>query len=60
MPIEMNAKFFGVYSGKGGVGKTTVTMLMLANLLKHGKRVYVLDMDLHTPSLHRMLKDFKG
>lgn len=44
-----------VLSGKGGVGKSSVTT-QLALALKHqGKKVGVLDIDLTGPSIPRML-----
>lgn len=39
------------YSGKGGVGKTTVTGLMALELSRAGKSVVVLDADINTPSI---------
>ncbi len=42
----MDGKIIVVTSGKGGVGKTTVTASVGAALAKQGKRVAVLDMDI--------------
>lgn len=39
-----------VMSGKGGVGKSSVTALIAATLAKQGKRVGVLDADITGPS----------
>ncbi len=44
-----------VASGKGGVGKSTVTANLAVALAARGKRVGVLDADVHGPSQPRML-----
>ena len=44
-----------VMSGKGGVGKRLVTVNLAAALAAEGKRVGVLDADLHGPTVPRML-----
>ena len=44
-----------VMSGKGGVGKSLVTVNLAATLAAEGKRVGVLDADLHGPTVPRML-----
>lgn len=43
-----------VYSGKGGVGKTTTTVNIARLLLEMGKSVYLLDADVNTPSVHKI------
>lgn len=43
-----------VMSGKGGVGKTTVTVNLANELSKMGCRVGVLDTDLHGPNVAKM------
>jgi ATP-binding protein involved in chromosome partitioning len=43
-----------VISGKGGVGKSTVTANLGAALAKKGYRVGVLDADIHGPSIPRL------
>lgn len=51
---RIGCKLF-VMSGKGGVGKSSVTVNLAAALAASGKRVGVLDVDLHGPSVPRML-----
>lgn len=44
-----------VMSGKGGVGKTTVTVELAKQLAAAGLRVGILDTDLHGPNVAKML-----
>lgn len=44
-----------VASGKGGVGKSTVTVNLACELARDGKRVGILDADLYGPSITRMM-----
>lgn len=58
--IENNAennikKVIGVMSGKGGVGKSTVSVLMAKQLRAQGYSVGVLDADITGPSIPRLL-----
>ena len=44
-----------IVSGKGGVGKSTVTVNLAAALAMQGRRVGVLDADINGPSIAKML-----
>jgi ATP-binding protein involved in chromosome partitioning len=44
-----------IISGKGGVGKSTVTVNLATVFAMQGKRVGVLDADIHGPSVPRLL-----
>jgi septum site-determining protein MinD len=53
------ARVIGIVSGKGGVGKTTVTVNLAIALSKFGKRVIAVDCNLSTPHLAYYLGAYK-
>lgn len=47
----------GIAAGKGGVGKSSLTVNLALCLQKMGKRVGILDADLYGPSIRKMLPE---
>lgn len=54
-PYSIVKHVIGVMSGKGGVGKSTVAVLLAKSLLKQGYKVGILDADITGPSIPRLL-----
>ena len=54
-PLAHVGCVIAVASGKGGVGKSTVTVNLAHALIAAGKRVAILDADIYGPSIPRML-----
>ncbi|MCC6008693.1 MAG: Mrp/NBP35 family ATP-binding protein [Rhodobacteraceae bacterium] len=54
-PIAGVDRIVAVASGKGGVGKSTVSSNLAVALARHGRRVGLLDADIYGPSQPRMM-----
>lgn len=54
-PIEGVKKIVAISSGKGGVGKSTVSSNLAVALTQAGKRIGLLDADIYGPSQPRMM-----
>ncbi|MFQ5431320.1 MAG: P-loop NTPase [Nitrospinota bacterium] len=54
-PIEGVKNTIPIASGKGGVGKSTVSVNLAIALAKAGHKVGLLDLDAYGPSIHTML-----
>lgn len=54
-PLNNIDKVIGVMSGKGGVGKSTVSVLIAKQLSEQGYKVGILDADITGPSIPRLL-----
>ncbi len=53
--IKPIKSIIGVFSGKGGVGKTTIAVNLAATLASQGSRVGLLDADVDCPNVHQAL-----
>lgn len=54
-PMNRIKKVIGVMSGKGGVGKSTISVLLAKQLKTKGYKVGILDADITGPSIPRLL-----
>ena len=54
-PYSNVKRVIGVMSGKGGVGKSTVSVLLAKALVKQGYKVGIMDADITGPSIPRLL-----
>jgi len=52
---ESNARIISITSGKGGVGKTSISVNMAATISREGKKVLVIDADLGLSNVEIML-----
>lgn len=52
--VSLPERVIAIASGKGGVGKSTLTLLLALSLAKKGVRVGVLDADLYGPSVKKI------
>lgn len=57
---QSSAENITFYSYKGGVGRTTTLALVALQMVRKGKRVVVVDMDLEAPGLSTILKQEVG
>lgn len=54
-PLEGVDRVIAIASGKGGVGKSTLTVLLASQMAQLGQKVGILDADIYGPSIPRML-----
>lgn len=53
-PLSTVKKVIGIVSGKGGVGKSSVTALLASAMSKKGKKTAILDADVTGPSIPKL------
>ena len=51
---ELKKKMWAIGGGKGGVGKSIVTLMVGASLARQGKKVILVDADLGGSNLHTL------
>lgn len=56
-PLENIGAVVGIAAGKGGVGKSTVTVNLALALKEKGYRVGIMDTDIYGPSIRKMLPE---
>lgn len=54
-PANNVSKVLGIMSGKGGVGKSTVTCMLARDLARRGFKVGIMDADITGPSIPRLM-----
>ncbi len=58
MPLKViTTRTIAIVAGKGGVGKSSFTVLLAGALKRRGERVGIIDADLYGPSLRQMLPE---
>ena len=58
--LQQIGKRIGVYSGKGGVGKTTIAVNLAVMLAQEGARVGLFDCDIDCPNVTRVMRISEG
>ena len=55
LPLNGVERVIAIASGKGGVGKSTTTVMLAHALAAQGQSISILDADIYGPSVPRML-----
>ena len=58
--LDLIKNKIGVYSGKGGVGKSTVAVNLAVMLAEMGNKVAIFDCDIDCPNVAQLLRLSKG